>query len=154
VPGVAEWRSLSGTDVALTAATTKTVLTVTAGAGRVVLITELGVGFDDTVATREAILVELCKFDVTSAGTGSAAVTPAQIRGPAVTRAHTAARNYTTEPTVLTPIREWLVEPKSGLVLIQLPLGREPVSDVAKGFAIRCTAPNAVNARAYLSIEE
>jgi hypothetical protein len=154
MPAPAEWRTLCGTDIALAAATAKTILSVIAGAGRVVVITELAIGFDSTVATREAVLVELCKWDGTSSGTGSAAVTPVQTRGPGVTRAHTAARNYTTEPTVLTPIREWLIEPKSGMADLQLPLGREPISDVADGFALRCTAPDAVNARALFSVEE
>ena len=157
MPGQNEWTFAMGADVPLSSGTTKTVLTVLAGAGFQPLMTELSISFDGTVATREAILVELTKWDGASTGTGSTAVTPRQTRGGnlfAPASSTVGARNYTTEPTVHVPIREWLVEPKSGGLTIQFPLGREP-SPLAygDGYGMRCTAPDAVNCRGYFSVE-
>lgn len=147
------YSAATGGDVALSAATAKTVLNVIAASGRIVEITEIGVGFDNTVTTNEAVVVELCKSTQATAGT-STSVTPTQIVGPTVAVAATAAKNYTAEPTVLTAIQEWQIEPKSGQLIEQFPLGEQIVSDVAKAVALRCTAPNAVNARAYLKFRE
>ena len=153
MPAPVEYRTLMGADVPLVAGVAKTVLAVQAGAGRVVVPTEIGIAFDATLASLEAVVVELCKCTFATAGT-STAVTPEQIRGPAVTRAQSGFKNYTAEPTVLAAIREWLVEPKSGNLVVQNPLGREAISGVGQGFAIRCTSPSAVNARGYLGAEE
>lgn len=144
---------VTGADVALSAATAKTVLNAIAAASRIVELTEVGIGFDGTTTTNEAVLVELCKSTQATAGTSSA-VTPVQIAGPAVTAAFTAAKNYTAEPTVLTAIQEWLIEPKSGQLIEQLPLGEQIVSGVGHGLCLRVTAPNTVNCRAYLKVRE
>lgn len=144
---------VTGADVALSAATAKTVLSVIAATGRIVELTEVGIGFDGTTTTYEAVLVELCKSTQAGAGT-STAVTPAQIAGPTVAVAATAAKNYSAEPTVLTAIQEWLIEPKSGQLIEQLPLGEQIVSDVADALCLRVTAPNVVNCRAYLKFRE
>jgi hypothetical protein len=71
----------------------------------------------------------------------------------------TAAESYSVEPTVLTQWKQWLVTPNGGLLVIQFPLGREPVTDVSggpttKGIGLRDTAPAVVNARAYIEFEE
>jgi hypothetical protein len=146
---------VTGADVALTAATAKTVLNLVAATGRLVELTEIGIGFDSVVTTREAVLVELCHNTAAGAGTGSSSVTPVQLTGPAIAVAAVCNKNYTTEPTVLTAIKEWLVEPKSGQIIEQLPLGEQIISkSTANGLAIRCTAPDAVNARAYMNFRE
>lgn len=143
----------TGADVALSAATAKTVISVIAAAGRIVELTEFGIGFDATVTTREAVLVELCHCTEAGAGT-STGITPLQISGPTVALAATAARNFTSQPTTITAIAEWLVEPKSGQLVIQYPLGEQPVSLVADSLQLRVTAPDAVNCRAYMKFRE
>lgn len=140
-------------DVALTAATAKTILNVINAANGLIRIVEMGVSFDGVSSTAEPVTVELCSSTQATAGT-STAHTIVQTRGPTRTVQATAARNYTAEPTALTTIRRWLVHPQSGIV-IQFPLGREPEQvTTADGLCIRCTAPATVNAQAYIEFEE
>jgi hypothetical protein len=144
--------------VALAAAgTAKTVLNVIGAAGKVLVVTEFGISLDGVTAAEKPILVELCRSTQASAGT-STAVTFRQVRGnPSFTISATAAKNYTAEPTVLTPVREYLIDPYKGSLVFPFPLGREIESLIAGGIAIRCTIPTggaAVNIRAYMEIEE
>lgn len=140
-------------DVALTAATAKTILSVINSANGLIRIIELGVSFDGTSSSAEPVTVELCSSTQATAGT-STSHTIVQSGGATRTVQATAARNYTAEPTVLTVLKRWLVHPQSGLV-VQFPLGREP-EQVTGGDAlcIRCTAPAGVNAQAYMEFEE
>ena len=86
----------------------------------------------------------------------STAGTLTQLRGRTTTVGATAGINYSAEPTVLTAIKQWLVTPYGGNLVIQFPLGREPEADATtnKGIAIRVTAPAAVNVRAYAEFEQ
>lgn len=143
----------SNGDIALVAATAKSVVNVINGANALARIAEMGVSFDGVTAGNEPITVELCHSTQATAGT-STSHTIAQLRGATRTVEGTGARNYTAEPTVLTVLKRWLVHPQTGLV-IQYPLGREPEQiTTADGTIIRCIAPDAVNCQAYLEFEE
>jgi len=143
----------SNGDIALVAATAKTILNWISGANALSRIVELAVSFDGVAAANEPVTVELCKSTQATAGT-STAHTIAQSGGPTRTVEGTAARNYTAEPTVLTVLKRWLVHPQTGIV-IQFPLGREfEQITTADGIALRCTAPDAVNVQAYMEAEE
>jgi len=140
-------------DVALTAATAKTILSVINAANALIRITELAVSFDGISATAEPVTIELCSSTQAGAGT-STSQTPVQLRGATRTVQATGARNYTAEPTVLTVLKRWLVHPQTGIEL-QHPLGREPEQVVtADAICIRCTAPAGVNAQGYMELEE
>lgn len=140
-------------DVALSAATAKTVLSVINASNSLIRLTELSVSFDGTSATAEPVTVELCSSTQAGAGT-STSHTIVQCRGATRTVQATAARNYTAEPTTLTVIRQWLVHPQTGIT-VQFPLGREPEQvTTADALCIRCTAPATVNARAHMEFEE
>lgn len=140
-------------DVALTAATAKTILSVINASNGLIRIVEMSVSFDGTSATAEPVTVELCSSTQATAGTNTSH-TIVQSRGPTRTVQATAARNYTAEPTTLTVIKQWLVHPQTGIT-VQFPLGREPEQVVtADAICIRCTAPAGVNARAHLEFEE
>ena len=140
-------------DIALTAATAKTILNVINAANGLIRITEMAVSFDGVSSTAEPVTVELCSSTQATAGT-STSHTIVQTRGPTRTVQATAARNYTAEPTALTVIKRWLVHPQTGL-FVQFPLGREPEQvTTADGLCIRCTAPANVNVQAYLEFEE
>lgn len=140
-------------DVALSAATAKTILSVINAANALIRITELGVSFDGTSATAEPVTIELCSSTQATAGT-TTSQSPVQLYGATRTVQATGARNYTAEPTVLTVIKRWLVHPQTGIEM-QFPLGREPEQVVtADAICLRCTAPAAVNAQAYLQFEE
>lgn len=140
-------------DVALTAATAKTVLAIINAANSLIRITEFGVSFDGTSATAEPVTVELCSSTQGTAGTNTAH-TIVQSRGATRTVQGTAARNYTAEATTLTVLKRWLVHPQTGIV-IQSPLGREVEQTVtADALMLRCTAPATLNAQAYFEFEE
>lgn len=140
-------------DVALSAATAKTILSVINASNGLIRLTELSVSFDGTSSTAEPVTVELCSSTQATAGT-STSHTIVQCRGATRTVQATAARNYSAEPTALTVIRQWLIHPQTGLT-IPFPLGREPEQvTTADALCIRCTAPATVNVRGHLEFEE
>lgn len=140
-------------DIALTAATAKTIMSGITAANSLLRLTEFGVSFDGVSATAEPVTVELCSSTQATAGT-STSHTIAQCRGPTRTVQATGARNYTAEPTVLTVLKRWLAHPQTGLV-IQFPLGREPEQVTGgRALCLRCTAPANVNVQGYMEFEE
>lgn len=148
----AGYSAATGAAVALSAATAKSVLGVKSGAAFGVDLKKIRVSFDGVTASAVPVLVELCyaTFATNAPGTNSTSVTPAQVYGRVIAHGVTAARTWTTEPTVLTVLDEWLLTPNGGLALYDIPLGDTPDSAVAEGFTVRLTAPATVNARATL----
>jgi hypothetical protein len=164
IPGNAYVVHTGSSAIALAAATAKTVMYVNSPAANQPSFTEIGIGFDGVTATNAPVLAELVygtKASNSTPGTASTTFTPLQLRGwPGQASAQAAANNCTTEPTVLTAIKQWLIRPDGGLLVIQSPLGREPTA-LASGAAIsgiqvglRLTAPQIVNTRSYLEFEE
>ena len=140
--------------IALVAATAKTLLNFINAANSTAKLIEFAISFDGVTATAVPVLVEIGHSTQATAGTSSAA-TIKQIRGAARTVEGSARRAYTVEPTVLTLFKPILVRADGGLVIVQYPLGREiEQNTTADGLLIRATAPVAVNARAYMEIEE
>lgn len=141
-------------DVALTAATAKSIIGVLSGASFGVDLIGVRVAFDGVSGSAEPVTVEVCycTFATNPPGTNSTTRTPAQGYGRVLAHGVTAASNWTTEPTVITVLDEFLIHPQSG-AWVDLPLGTSYDSDLSDGFVIRCTAPAAVNARATLKWE-
>jgi len=141
-------------DVALSAATAKTVLSYIAASNAPFRVIEFALSFDGISATAEPVTVEMCSSTQAGAGSGSSAVTPVQIGGPTRTVQGAGARNYSGEPTTLTCLKRWLIHPQTGIAM-QFPLGREPEQVVtADAICLRVTAPAVVNCQAYMEIEE
>jgi hypothetical protein len=141
-------------DIALTAATAKTIISIINAANSLIRITELSVSFDGTSGTAEPVTVELCSSTQAGAGTAGSTPTPAQTSGATRTVQASGALNYSAEPTTLTVLKTWLVHPQTGIVL-QSPLGRETQQNTtADALCLRCTAPANVNCRGYLEFEE
>lgn len=135
---------------ALAAATAKTVLGARAGAAFGLDLYEWGVAFDGVTASAVPVLVELCSWSATTTGTSTAA-TPIQIGGRVIAHGSgTTGQNFTVEPTTLTVIKSMLLTPNGGTFVETLDPMNGIDSDVSQGFAIRCTAPAIVNARAYM----
>lgn len=134
--------------VALSAATAKSVIGVKSGAAFGLILKEVQVYFDGTSGSGTPVLIEVCycTWATNSPGTNSTSRTPAQVSGRAIAHGVTAASNWTTEPTALTVLDEKLIHPQAG-VLHQIPLSDEFDCAVSEGFAIRVTAPGAVNCR-------
>lgn len=140
--------------VALVAATAKTIVGVKAHANSGLMVVGFEVGFDGVTASAVPVLVEFCycTWATNSPGTNSTTITPVQRNGRVLTAGFTAAGGWTTEPTVLTVQKSRYLTPNGGLVIYDAPLGTEPESALAEGFAIRCTAPAGVNVRSVMSV--
>lgn len=138
--------------VALVAATAKSILGVNGTTAFGVDWKKYRIGFDGVTASAVPVLVELCActFATQVPGTASTSVTVTQTAGRTVTPGFTAGKTWTTEPTVITVLDEFLLSPAGGLVVYDWPLGDTPDSAVSTGFVIRCTAPAAVNVRAAM----
>jgi hypothetical protein len=154
-----QWVADTGaTVVTLAAATAKTSLMVISPSTSAGQLIEFGVFFNGTNAANEPVLVELVKStNATNStpGTNNTSVTPVQSRGDGNTTGSglaslfTAFSASTSEPTVLTVLKRYLVPPTSGQ-LIQLPLGRETAIIPSMGLGLRLTASVEVKARAYM----
>lgn len=137
-------------DVALTASTAKSSLGVIAPAQFGVDLTSINVGLD----TATTLLVELCyaTFATNAPGTNSTSETVQQVYGRSITAGFTAARAWSSEPTVLTVLRPWKLT-AGGQVIYDIPLGTSYDSAVSQGFVIRLTAGATANARLSLRFE-
>jgi hypothetical protein len=135
-------------DVAITAATNR------------IYLNELGVSFNGTSATAVPVLVRLVRTTVAPVGGGTItqASTPTDASSPAslctayMPTTASPGTYVTTAPTVGVILRTWYVPPTSGIV-VQFPLGYEPVSPgtpAASGFGIQCVAPAVVAVTSYL----
>ncbi len=146
----------TGAAVALSAATAKTILCVLAPAQFGVDLKKLRISFDGVTASAVPVLVELCYSTAatnSTPGTNNTTATVNQVYGRAITAGFTGFYNSTSEPTVLTPFDRWTLTPNGGLVVYDIPLGDTPDTAVSNGFALRCTAPAAVNANASMWFE-
>lgn len=143
--------------VALSASTPKSILGVAGPASFGVDLTHYEVAFDGVSVTAAPVLVEVCyaTFATNAPGTASTSVTVNQAYGRSITAGFAAAKTWTTEPTVLTVIREHSLTPFGGTEVYDFPLGTSPDSAVSQGFVIRCTAPTGVtvNVRATMAFE-
>lgn len=142
------------TDVDLTAATAKTILSVICAANAPIRLIEFSVSFDGTSASAEPCTVELCSSTQAGAGT-STSQSPVQTGGPTRTVQASGARNYTAEPTTLTVLKRWLVHPTAGMIY-QAPLGREVEQNTTSdALCLRVTSPSGTeNVQGYIEFEE
>lgn len=145
------------TATALVAATAKTLVNLIAGASQVPIPCEMSIGFDGVTASAVPVLVDMGYSTQAGAGTPGTSPTPTLIRGRGAAGS-TAAVDYSAEPTALTAFKHWLLTPNGGLLILQMPLGREPQGDASgganKAVFLRANAPANVNARGYLEFEE
>lgn len=146
---------VTGGAVALSAAATRSIIGVRAGAAFGVDLTKIRYGFDGITATHPPILVELCyaTFAANNPAAGGAVntvLTPQQVYGRAVAHGVTAAKAWTSgnEPTVLTVIDEEYLTPNGGVLWYDFPLGTSPDCDPSHGFVLRMTTAAGVTANA------
>jgi hypothetical protein len=142
--------------VAVAAAATKTVFAVKADSGHALDLLGLGFTVDQATptATDKAVLVEFCAvtFATNAPGTNSSAVTVDQEAGPRIAETFAAGKNWTTEPTVVNPLRPFDCDPYKFTYERDHPLGESPDFALAEGFCIRVTNPSgnqSVNVRAW-----
>ena len=138
-------------EVALSAATAKTVLQIATPTTHECRLVRLYFGFDGQAVVNEPIVVVLATQ--TGAGTMTALtpVTPDRRRSPVlyVTAQHTA----TVEPTTGTVLDRWNVHPQTDREPLILP-GHEVVIGASQFLGLICTAPDVVNVIATMEWEE
>lgn len=140
--------------VALTAATAKTVVGVKAHANSGLVLVGYRVEFDGVTASAVPALIELCycTYGANAPGTNSTSTTPRQQQGRVLTAGFTSGKTWTTEPTTITVIDDFILTPNGGVVIYDAPLGTEMDAALGEGFAMRVTAPATVNVRAVLAV--
>ena len=104
--------------------TTKTLIELMGGTAVKAELLEFGVAFNGVTSTDPPILVEL--WQITASGTGTAATRVSAGRS-AQTPTVTGKYNNTAEPTKGNRIGTWYLHPQGGSIVIQYPLGNEPV---------------------------
>lgn len=143
--------------VSVAAAATKTVFGVKADAGHAIDLLGFAFSLDQATATAadKAVLVEFCycTFATNAPGTNSTTATPETESGPRITETFAVGRNWTAEPTVVTALRPFDVDPYKFAYDRDFPLGESPDSAAAEGFCIRVVNPSgnqSVNVRALM----
>lgn len=147
------WVAPTGAAVALAAATAKSVIGVRAPSNSQVYVKRYRLSFDGVTASAVPAFIEICQatFATNGPGTNSTSVTPVLLSGRSTAVGATAAKNWTTEPTVLTAIEEFNLTPNAGVLFYDFPLQDEPDSaDINQGFVVRVTATATVNIRSGL----
>lgn len=137
-----------------TGAATKTILEIMGDADVVARLVEFGVSFDGVTPTDAPVIVEL--YQITASGTGTAATEVAWDRS-AKTIQCAVEYNSTVEPTKGSRLAIWEVHPQAGSLVVQYPLGREPVitnGSASQGLAVVVTPAVTVNAVGYLVWDE
>jgi hypothetical protein len=115
------------------------------------------VSLDNVTTNAEPVLIELCRATTVGSPTGTTAtLVPADEAFEAATA--TALTMLTAEPTTYAVAAGWYVQPNSGLLVIQYPLGRELGRSKAAGqrIGLRYTTVSGVTPKvaAYTIHEE
>lgn len=140
-------------EIALTAATAKTVLQLIAASGHRVTVLGWGVFFDGTSASAEPVQVDVLRQ--TSAGTGGDALTLQKFDDSIADSLATTALDDIdgSEPTGSTILDMAEVHPQASYE-VMYPFGQEIIIGAGDRLGIRCTAPAAVNVRAKIRFTE
>lgn len=138
------------TEVALSAATAKTVIQIVAPTNQRLHVKRWGIYFDGVSSTAEPVQVRLLRQ--TTAGTMSS-LTPVMLSAGSETIQTTALHTATVEPTAGNVLDIAEVHPQSGYEVV-IPF--DQVIEVAGGtrLGIEVTAPAAVNCRAKIIFTE
>lgn len=147
------------TEIALVAATVKTVLQVVTPSTQDITIISWSISFDGVTATAEPVLVSLIETTGTAATVTAATPTPwSDPNAPAslcVSGTSATGINSSNEQTLTTTrILEVMEVPPTSGIVIQYPLGREPGVPVSHHLRLRANAPANVNCVASIVWEE
>ncbi len=144
-------------EIAMVAATLKTVLQVSPAADQKITIASWGVSFDGIIVTEEPALVQLVRSTSAGTGAGSPPVGRPLDDDFGGTIQTTVAHNFSAEPTLGSIVDSFTVHPQ-GLYQVWFPMGWEPKVSLEAGTAdwlnIVVTAPAAVDVIAKLFVEE
>ncbi len=138
-------------EVALVAATAKTVLHLLAGTGVRVAIQAITVSFDGISNIEPGVLIRLVRQ--TTAPTGTARNPLQKDDDVATALIATGLENVSVEPTDSDIVYTWHIHPQAGAQL-PLPLPGEIIVAAAARLGLKITADNAVNCLATIEGEE
>jgi hypothetical protein len=144
---------VTATNVAL-GGVAKSILGVQANAAFGIDLRKIEIAFDGST-TATPILVELCAatFATNPPGTNSTSATAVQAYGRVIASGVTAAYNWTSEPTVLTVLKSYLLTPNGGLLIEEFAPDHGYDSPLSQGFVLRCTGTATPNVRATMEFE-
>lgn len=137
----------------------KSVLGVRAGAAFGVQLKHYEVGFSNVTASEGPVYVEVCYCTfATNATPGTNNTSESsnirQQYGRVLANGMTAMSAWTAEPTALTTIDDFWLDPNKGLIVYDYLLGQEPDTALNEGFVLRMTAATGTpNTRASLKVE-
>lgn len=140
-------------DIALSAATAKTVAQLITPSTRRCGVVEIILSFKSVTASDVPVLVRLQRQ--TTAGTATA-TTPGTVDNADPAPLCTASFNASAEPTSASevPGKQWLQTPVGGLLVLQVPLGNESKLAVSSRYGLIVTAPQAQNCRLSWTYQE
>jgi hypothetical protein len=138
-------------NVALVAATAKTVLQLNCPAQQRIKIVRVGFFFDGASTT--AVPVDVRLMIATTAGTATALTLNKTVSSDSETIQTTATENTTVEPTKTTVLDQWKVHPQMGLDLTYA-FGQEKFVVGGGRVALEMNAPANVNVKAKIDFEE
>jgi hypothetical protein len=139
-------------EIALTAATAKTILQIVAPTNQRLLMKSFAISFDGTSSSAEPVNVELCVQS--SAGTSSAG-TPVKDGDPGSETLQSTSRiTITAEPTTGNILRRYLFHPQGGGIERVFSFDEAIAIPGGTRLGLRCTAPANVNAVAHMTYEE
>lgn len=141
----------STAEIALTAATAKTVLQLVAAANHRIKILSWAVFFDGTSTTAEPVQIRVLRQ--TTAGTMSALTPTKRDDSIADSLLTTAQHTATVEPTASDVLEAIEVHPQQGYQAYA-PMGAEIIVGGGDRLGIEATAPSGVNCRAMFIFEE
>jgi hypothetical protein len=142
--------------VALTASSTKSLWLLNPAVDFFV-VAEISVCLDGAVAAA-GVGLELYRTTTLGSPAGTTATFTKTNRGAdAASPTTTGLINLTTEPTAVEVLADWFIQPFGGMLVLQYPLQREPMSPAAGArMGLRYVTPASVtpNCRAYVWIDE
>jgi hypothetical protein len=146
------------TATALAVNTPKTCLCVICPAQFGIDLKKIRVSTDGVTASATPVLCEVMLSTLASnstPGTNNTTGTVVQVYGQTITPGFTSfySSAATFEPTVLTSIDDFWLDPNKSTVLYDFPLGDTPDTAVSRGIVLRCTAAAIVNIRARFWFE-
>jgi hypothetical protein len=129
-------------EVTLAAAgTAKSILGVAGNANFGIILKEIWLDFDGVTSSNNTVKIAVarCTFATNAPGTNSTSVTVKQSYGRQAGTGLTAAKAWTTEPTVIETVaeEEFSLDPNKGLYRYPWPLGDEPDSALGEGWLMR-----------------
>lgn len=138
-------------DVALAAATAKTVIQINAPTNQRLLVRRIGIFFNGASTTAIPVLIQA--LTKSTAGTSTPLTLTKVITSDPETIQSTAGENFTVEGTTGVMQDEWLIHPQMGLD-ITLAFAQELVVIGGARFALVMTAPASVSLRAKIFFDE